>query len=666
MRKKENGQIPLLLLVIGLLIVAVAAVFLLDTDSTDGPAIDPIVSEETDVETPLLADAGPDPIRTEAENSGQGARTEVSETGSRAKGPTGAAVYGTVINKTNLPIPGATVVLTERSASSNPFAEAQELMAESRSARTDAEGVYRFQRLPANIEYEMWVYHPEYAPTKGISLRALANEEQQMNPVVLGVGYRIHGVAMDSGNNPLQGVEVVARLHAVVNFGSDDQDFLAREEELGKLRRTTTDDYGQYAFEHLAQGIYQLEASLTDFATAIDNAVQCMGSEMEVQRDLVLGTEHRLAGLVRDEAGNPVPGAKVAAARTRPRPIYQATTTADENGIFELRSLPEGGYGISVLADGYAPARMSHVNSGRTDLEFVLRQKGGVRGRITGPEDQPITSFSLELMRVNQGTAQFGVTNRRRQVEDPDGQYLFPDLDRGTYVLLVRAEGYAPTYTGGFYVERSMVENIDLVLQSGGVLVGKVLDPDGNSLAGAKVTLRGRDYNEWHQNSLFGTAIGDPNNVPATSTTSDAQGNFTLKEAFPGQHQLEVSHRNFLTVNAGIYVQAERRTQVGEIQLERGGAVLGTVRTKAGEYAAGASVYLTLKESESGFFNRKALADAKGRFRFDGLRPGLYQVSAVRDDSSAFFFPGATPGSSEDIFLKLGSSETVQLVVPNQ
>jgi protocatechuate 3,4-dioxygenase beta subunit len=664
MRKKQNGQIPLLILVIGLLIVAVAAVFLLDSDPTIATDVDdPIQLEQSDPSDPIMAEAAAQ--RKVDQSVAEGPRTEVNETGSQPQGPIGAAVFGSVINKTNMPIPGATVVLTERSASTNPFAEAKDLMSQARSVRTDENGNYRFRRLPANLEFEMWVYHPEYAPTKGISLRALSYEEQQMNPVVLGVGYRIQGVAMDTGSNPLQGVQVVARLHAVINFGSDDHEFLAREEEMGKLRRTTTDSNGLYAFEHLAQGIYQLEASLPDFATAIDNAVQCMGGEMEVLRDLVLGTEHRLAGLVRDEAGNPVANAKVAAARTRPRPIYQATTASDENGFFELRSLPEGSYGISVLAEGYAPARMSHVNSGRQDLEFVLRQKGGVRGQISGPQGQAIRSFSLELMRVNQGTAQYGITNRRLQIENENGEYLFPDLDRGTYVLLVRADDYAPTYTAGFYIERSMVDDVDLVLQTGGILIGKVLDPDGNPLAGAKVSLRGRDYNQWHQNSLFGTAIGDPNNVPATSTSSDSKGMFTLKQAFPGQHQLEVSHANFLTINAGVYVQADGRTQVGEIQLERGGAVLGTVRTKDGQYAAGASVYLTLKESEAGFFNRKALADAKGRYRFDGLRPGLYQVSAMRDDSSAFFFPGGTPGSSKDIYLKLGSSETVPLEVPN-
>ena len=660
----EQGQIPFLAVLIALLVVAIALVFVLDpgTPSNTGDGL--VVEEDQPVETdPEEATRNPDkdPIPSQ-----QAERTEsqASDSDSQA-GPVGDAIRGSVINQQNAAVPGATVVLSEQAAFASLLSGGrQQREMRSFETRTNKNGEFTFNRLPVDVQFAMWVHHPEYAPAQGVSVRALADESQQLQPVVLGSGYRIYGQATDEAGNPLQQVEVMVQLHASQNFGFRDEDLMKQEEATGRLRRTKTGMDGRYEVLHLSQGIYQIEAKLEDFAAAIDNAVQCMGEDFEVERNLILGTEHRLVGLVRDEAGNPIADAMVAAARIRPRPIYSTDTYTDENGNFELRGLPEGAYGLNTMPEGYAPARLTHVQSNRTDIELVVRQKGSVSGMVMGTRGEAITSFTLELFRLNKGTPQYGVTNRRMQFNDAEGKFNFPNLDRGSYILLVRAPGLAPTYTPGFFIEREEHSGVNVQLIQGGILEGTVTDPNGNPLAAAEVTLRGRDYMEWNSNSIMADSIGDPNNVPVITVKTNSQGRFRMENAYPGDHQIECKHSHYLTTYAGISVMADRLNDVGEVRLERGGTISGTVNSKSGGPAAGATIYLSLKDGD-GFFSRKALADAKGRFSYDGLQPGNYEVSAVQDDSTIFLFPGATPGSSAEVYLKLGSHESVRLTVPD-
>jgi protocatechuate 3,4-dioxygenase beta subunit len=662
----DQGQIPFLAVLIGLLVVAIAMVFVLDP-GTPNSNDQNLVSEEDDPvqETLESADHTPEPDVTQ-NLVGERTATQDSDAEIQSDGPRGAAIRGSVINQQNDPVPGATVVLTEQAAFSSLFAGGRDQRAmRTFQTRTATDGTFSFTKLPVDVQFGMWVHHSTYAPSQGVSVRALANEAQDLAPVVLGSGYRIFGQVTDDAGNPLQGAEVMVQLHASQNFGFRDADLMALEEETGRLRRAVSDGNGKYEMLHLSQGIYQIESQLEDFAAAIDNAVQCMGEDFDVERNLTLGTEHRLVGLVRDEAGNPIADALVAAARIRPRPIYSVETRTDENGNFELRGLPEGAYGLNTMPEGYAPARLTHVQSNRTDIELVVRQKGSVRGSVSGTHGEPITSFTLELFRLNKGTAQYGVTNRRMQFNDPAGEFHFTNLDRGSYVLLVRAPGLSPTYTGGFFIEREEHSGVNVQLIEGGTIEGVVTDPNGNPLAAAEVTLRGQDYLEWNANSIMADSIGDPNNVPVMTVKTNSQGRFRMENAYPGDHQIECKHSSYLTTYAGISVLADRNNDIGEVRLEQGGTIQGTVTSKSGSPAAGATVYLSLKDTNGGFFSRKALADAMGRFSYDGLQPGQYDLSAVQDDSTIFLFPGADPGSSAEVYLKLGRLESVKLTVPD-
>ena len=662
MNHSQKGQIPLPMLLLGVLVlVAVVAVMLAGPGEEPEPTPNLETPAAQEQEGPReVVDVGQTPERTE-DRTPQNDREFTASSGDGR--PLGAAIIGSVIDTQGQPVPDATVHLTENLLVQNPFAS-QSTPGARYSATSGADGRYRFPRLPVGVEFSMWVTHEQHAPREGFPVRALAEEEQELQPIVLDEGYRIEGFVRDEAGNPLQGAVVSVRLAQVLNF-MDSEDQLAEERDLGRLREVEADANGAFVFNYLAEGIYQLEASLEDFGTGVENAITCMGEDKIQVRELVLGTEHRLAGIVRDEEGNPVPNAMVAAARTRPRPIYQEEGLSDENGAFELRGLPAGGYGISVVAEGYASARMSHVQSNRTDLEFVMRRKAGVTGRVTQPDGTPVRSYALELFRVNQGTVQYGVTNRIVQVQNDDGVYLFPDLDRGSYVVLVRAQGYSPTYSPGFYVERDLVRDVNITVETGGILRGKVLDPDNKPLPNAVVTLRGRDYNVWHQHSLFGASVGDPNNVPAVSARTNSKGEFELRDAYPGDHQLEVSHDNYLTLYVGVYVQADRVSQVGDVIMRRGSSIEGVVTVRGGGAAAGASVYLTLKDENAGFFNKKIIADARGRYRFDGLQPGTYEVAAIREDANAFFFPGASPGSSQDVLIQReAETREVNLIVP--
>lgn len=133
------------------------------------------------------------------------------------------------------------------------------------------------------------------------------------------------------------------------------------------------------------------------------------------------------------------------------------------------------------------------------------------------------------------------------------------------------------------------------------------------------------------------------------SAVTDTSGQFVIQGVPPGRYLLSTSSPAYVTT----YYGAQRFNQAGvavvvaegqrldglRITLLRGGVIAGTVRTAGGRPASGAGVMLHRGGAASGLVLMQALVgsdsrttnistDAAGGFRFFGLPPGRYTVSA--------------------------------------
>ncbi|HEX9793535.1 MAG TPA: carboxypeptidase-like regulatory domain-containing protein, partial [Planctomycetota bacterium] len=371
--------------------------------------------------------------------------------GGSAEGQAAGPVSGRVVDGAGKGIAQAKVQLTERLDDASMFRAEQESRAMRRfTVETDRTGKYTVTRLPVSAEFDVWVHHPDYAPAPGAPVTPLPGENQELPTVVLGSGYRVFGVVLAASGAPVA-AELEVTMQPTRFVGPLDAQQLEEDDVMGKVRKITADPNGAFDVTNLAQGIYSLRASAPGHATEFITPVLLQGETRESKQQIQLGEEKRIRGIVLDETREPVGGAQIIAGRTRPRSMLSETVFSEADGSFELRGLTEGNYSLHVTAEGFSPGRQGNVNAGQEDLEILLHHKGGVSGRVIDANGSPVTRFSMEVYRVHQGTATYGYLGLRRDFDDANGNYVMPDLDPGSYVLMVSADGFSPTYSPGFY-----------------------------------------------------------------------------------------------------------------------------------------------------------------------------------------------------------------------
>ncbi len=586
-------------------------------------------------------------------------RTELEDWSAPAPGAEriGATVRGKVVNDNGKPVAEAMVTVSERYQAGMLMADFQK--APKFEALTDTKGNYSFTRLPANKEMNIWVYHGDYAPTQGLAFASLPEESQELPPIVLKTGYSLDGRCTDSGGNPLPARIELHRQQSGFQQGTPEE---VREEDLalGRLLQTQADEEGHFHFQNIAEGIWTLRAELEGFATAQIRPLLFLENKSVDEQVVVLEDEHHIAGRATDENDQPVAHALVTVSRVQPRPILTEQTYTQEDGSFDVRGLAPGIYGLSVQAEGYTTGHAGRVQADTTTLVVIMQVKAAVSGQVTGPNGKPVTKFSLEVMRTRPGSKQYGKTGSRYEFESADGTYTIPSFDPGTFILLTRAPGLSATYSPSFRIDHEDVVGIDVHMKSGGLLLGQVTDgASGKPVAGALVSLHGNEYNPDEIDSLFGASLGDPNNIPALTATTDKQGYFRLENAYPGDMQVLISHPQYLKELVSTTVIDGGENDLGTLQIYKGGSIFGRAIGKDGQPLVGGTVNLA-RQDGSAFFHRSITVDAQGRFRFDGLKSGSYEVMAYPPtNESVFLFP--PEGDKQSVYVPDGQEIEVEL-----
>jgi uncharacterized GH25 family protein len=628
------------------------------------PAPQPIDEQLTQIdEQPVISAAGQinhaeqQPERVDIARSTDVSNREIDNMFADA---TGGAVSGKIVDENGKAIADAAISLNQRY---NPG----ELMRGYTSGKrfltkSDRNGEFVFVGLAVGINMNMWVHHPEYAPKQAAPFAALSNETQTLPPVVLSSGYSLDGVVVDRGGNPLEAtVEMSMQPSDAFRQGSKEE---MRIEDLaaGRTVSVTADANGNFTFSKLAEGIWILRASYDGFASAEVRPIMLMRNKVARDQKVVLPDEFTISGLVLDENQMPIADATVSVARTSPRPTLTGSAKTNSQGEFNVRGLQEGSYGLSVQANGYTNGRSGRVHAGATDIKVIMQVKGAVSGRVLGVNGQALSDFQIEILRTRRGNQQYGLTGQRYKFNDTDGSFDLPDLSPGSYILLGRSDGYAPTYSPSFSVGRNKVEGIDIMMEAGGSIKGIVVDGAGKAVGGAVVSVHGEDYSLEANDTLFGSAIGDPNNMPQLKARTNAKGEFILTSVFGGSLSLEIDHDDFLPELVGANSVAGTTTDLGKVIIYQGGTVHGVATDAEGNPLAGGTVTMTTR-SES-FFHRTVTLDAKGRYRISGLAAGSYDIlAAAAANEAVFLFPSEADkkavyvNAGEDLELDLQTSE---------
>ncbi len=534
----------------------------------------------------------------------------------------GGSLSGQFLDEAGEPVPGVGVRLRASEAGLD------DLLAWSGAGggRSDQSGAFRVDRLPeATLRIELvdgnWILPaiPSY--------RAVDSESTSAGAITLLAGGALRGRVVSKG---ARASVASARVRACA-------------ERLGCRwsSPSRTDADGRFRLEGLAEGPFTIEVTSGNRPPVTIEGVTGGGAPVIIE--IPQGATVR--GRALDASGRPL--ARVRVGFFRPsfpgKAVLSRVATTTE-GSFEIAGVPDGRWELVVRAPGLAPARVGErevAESSVTDLGDVSLGTGrSVRGRVVGPEGEPVPGASIEVVSDSAASEEDALV-----AAGPDGRFDIGGLPDDSFRLLVDAPALAPArvsfpaWTAGD--ERELPERL-IALGRGGAIEGSVTDADERPVHGAHVLI--------------------PELAAHFEAVTGIDGKYRLERvpAGPAMVRMTVDPAapEIWTETRSVRVE-EDGTQ--RVDFRGDGAIEGTVR-RSGLPVAWADVRAVTSGGVPSL--RSTQTDRDGEFRLAGIAPGTWTIH-VRTQGCHATFPFAQPEERRRarLDLDLPSSELAGSVV---
>lgn len=277
------------------------------------------------------------------------------------------------------------------------------------------------------------------------------------------------------------------------------------------------------------------------------------------------------------------------------------------------------------------------------------QESGSIRGRIVTEGGKPLSDHGVHL------SSGSGQSTSRSTTTDADGNFQFNNLpDRSYHISLSVQKGYllaGPTRLGNLRPG----ETVTITMRKGGVITGRVTDPNGEPVAGISIsTLRVRDQEDRKIQAFS----------PGIPRVTDDRGVYRVYGLQPGSYVVVANGGQSFSApglspyhgEAPTYHPSSGRADAAEIKVTSGSEVTGvdiryraeTGRTVSGKISGAdmallnGSVNLSLRDAATGVVAAYAQVQKSGGqsgFLMQGVPNGEYELTAVYggSDSDEFF-----------------------------
>lgn len=519
---------------------------------------------------------------------------------------TGLFLPGRVIVESGAPLPGARVTLFHQEHSR--FFD----------VTTGADGRFAFGPLPPG-DYTV------VAASDGLLTDSHQDVEMaDLNPFVLHPPRRLSGRVL-AQDKPVAGAEV-------------------HVEDTSSV--TVTDDQGRFSFEPLSPGDYEVRAEHQ--GTYGFAMVTLTEEDGDADTTVHLGTHVYLEGTVRDEAGQPIPGAQVGAgaARGRAPPVDDATTMAD--GRFRLGPLRREPYIFNVLASGYLGMLRDEVAAPGLRLDFTLARAHLIRGTITDAQGHPVPDVDIDLDRESLPDTESDFESVDATTSDEHGRFELALPYTGRYEVVFTSQDHPE--------QRVMADapgpELRVVMELTARVEGTVTSAQGLPIHHMAIHLE-----------------DDSNTVAFRTVESDEAGRFSFTGVPPGTYRLQAGTNTYPDPRAASRTVTVHGTEVvnASLLLETGAPVSGIVVDERGHPVGNASVEgRSLSGGRADLAPSVTTSDRDGHFTLHHLAEGECSLRAAK---SRYVFEATeprAPGAESPAVLAQSGARDVRLMLRSQ
>lgn len=541
----------------------------------------------------------------------------------RRPGPTlalwpAAVIEGKVVDGDGQPVSGADIELQQKR---NPGRMTIEMGRPTKLARSlsNARGSFRLSPVDPDKSYVIKAAADKFAPAEQAVTDLQPRRTKSGVKITLSRGQSVTGTIVDGSGRALR--EVSVELKPTRSRGGMPMMPMFGPEEAAGGFTGTTDEQGRFAIRGLPAGKFDLKAMRQGFAkrTVPSIELEDAGEGLDVG-EIALTPGVRLQGLVLSPERQPVEGVEVFVTEGGPRMMFGRLAGAeaspdgvsDPAGWFAVEDLAAGEkYAFRLRRPGYVDANLSAIELPRSEpLEVVLEPASKLSGLVSNAKGEPIAGAEIRLSfsrTLEMGGNRMQAVMMHTDTSDTDGRFLFEDLEPGTVSVKGVASGYQEAKLDNLEIPQGQdLEGVDLRLNPGAMVQGRVLGPDGRPAIGATVRLVG-------ESSALIRMDGSP---------ADGEGNYRLEGLAAGTVSIEATH--------GDYPRTVKDLQIKDglnkldLQFEGGFEVAGRVTDTSGIPVGDAVA--TLSPAGRVWGGHEARTKADGSFSMPGVLDGDYQL----------------------------------------
>lgn len=535
-----------------------------------------------------------------------------------------ARVSGVVLDEEKRPVAAALI--------SSPLVEAMMMMGPMRFRSGDAsitgpDG--RFStRVQPDVDLNIRAIKRGLPQVKSDAMRLLPGERKSGLVLTIPTGIAVAGRVTDAQGNALSGATVTAA--EVENTGGRMRftTFIGGASNDEEAVRSASD--GTFTMR-VKEGTYDFTIRREGYAPRVvrGHAVT-LASTQPVEASLDPAVE--ISGRV-SRGGTPVENVRIFALS----PAGEANTVTAADGSFTLTGLSAGQTRLMLRKEDAFVQDTRTVTAPARDVSIELPLGGRVTGRVVEKgSNKPVTTFQagITTSRSGAGMMMMGPPQLRDFTSD-DGSFVLENVPAGAMVLVASSPGYAAGRMNVTVEEGKTLSDIELQLDTGVKLTGRVTGANGSPLSDVNVRM------------MPSTSGGFSLSGIDRSTSTDSNGEYTIEALEAGDETVAFSHAKHASIRKSVTLKG-RETRL-DVQLSSGQVVKGTVVTEAGAPVADAAIDIM---SASGSFST-ARTNAGGSFDVEGLTPGRYRFTANKS--------GYAAGVVEDVDISSGAPVRITL-----